>query len=184
MYPPRGTSLLVGILVLCLGFFGGRRLFHDEDPPAVMRSIPRALPVWLGQGFAQPGLHQLSDASSWMSVIELTDNESARKWLSLELSARPPQPGESLSLGLGEAEKRVLVRDWLPAEQRMALGVALHPERMSLEDWQALPGIGPRLAERIEGDRQKNGDFGDFDALIRVKGVGRKSLERWRKYFQ
>ena len=184
MCPPRGTSLLVGILVLCLGFFGGRRLFLDEEPPAVMRSASRALPVWLGQGFAQPGLHQLSDASSWLSVIELTEGEAPREWLSLELSTQPPQPGECLSLSPNETEKLVLIRDWLPAEPRMALGVALHPERMSLEDWQALPGIGPRLAERIEIDRQKNGDFGEFDALLRVKGVGRKSLERWRKYFQ
>lgn len=184
MNPPRGTSLLVGILVLCLGFFGGRRLFLDEGPPAVMRSASLDLPVWLGQGFAQPGLHQLSDASSWLSVIELTEAGAVREWLSLELCSRPPQPGECLSLGPSEGGKLVLVRDWLPAEQRMALGVALHPERMSLEDWQALPGIGPRLAERIETDRQKNGDFGDFDALLRVKGVGRKSLERWRKYFE
>lgn len=183
MNPPWGTSLLVGCLVLCLGFFCGRRIFLDEDPPAVVRSAPSTLPVCLGSGFTRPGLHQLSDASAWLSVIELTDEESAPKWLSLELSARPPQPGERLCLGLGEAGKPVLVRDWLPAEQRMALGVALHPERMSLEDWQALPGIGPRLAERIEVDRQKNGDFGDFDTLIRVPGVGRKSLERWRKYF-
>jgi competence protein ComEA len=174
----------VGVLVLCLGFFGGRRLFLDEEPPAAERSASRALPVWLGPGFARPGLHQLSDASSWEGVIELTGGGAVREWLSRELAVRPPQAGERLSLGPSEAGKPVLVRDWLPAEQRMALGVALHPERMSLEDWQALPGIGPRLAERIEADRQKNGDFGEFDALIRVKGVGRKSLERWRKYFE
>ncbi|TRO83321.1 ComEA family DNA-binding protein [Desulfuromonas acetexigens] len=184
MNPPRGTCLLVGCLVFCLGFFCGRRIFFDEDPPAVAFSAPPTLPVWLGNGFTRPGLHQFSDASSWASVIELTDGETAREWLSLKLPSRPPQPGERLSLGLDEAEKLVLVRDWLPAEQRMALGVALHPERMSLDDWQALPGIGPRLAERIEADRQKNGDFGDFEALLRVPGVGRKSLERWRKYFE
>ena len=144
MCPPRGTSLLVAILVLFLGFFDGRRLFLEEEPPAVERSASRALPVWLGQGFAQPGLHQLSDASSWEVVIELTGGGAVREWLSQELAARPPQPGECLSLIPGEAGKLVLVRDWLPAEQRMALGVALHPERMCLEDWQALPGIGPR----------------------------------------
>lgn len=184
MEAPRGTFLLVGCLVLCLGFFSGRRIFLDEDPPAVVYSAPPTLPVWLGSGFARPGLHQLSDASSRQGVIGLTVDEAVREWLLLELSRQPPRPGERLSLCLGEAGKPALVRDWMPAEQRMALGVSLHPERMSREDWQALPGIGPRLAERIEKDRQKNGDFGDFDVLKRVPGVGTKSLERWRKYFK
>jgi competence protein ComEA len=71
----------------------------------------------------------------------------------------------------------------MPAAQRMALGTPLHPERMSLDDWQALPGIGPRLARIIEEDRQKNGDFGDLDGLDRVAGIGHKLIERWRKFF-
>jgi len=184
VYPPRGTSLLVGILVLCLGFFGGRRLFIDEEPPAVVRSNPAVLSVWLGQGFARPGLHQLSDASAWTGVIALTDGSGVPEWLKLELSRHPPRSGECLSLGRSEAGKPVLLRRWMPAEQRMVLGIPLHPKRMSGEDWQALPGIGPRLAERIEMDRQKNGDFSDFTALDRVPGIGPKSLERWHKYFE
>jgi competence protein ComEA len=66
----------------------------------------------------------------------------------------------------------------------MAIGVKLHPDHMTREDWEALPGIGSRLAEKIEENRQKNGDFGALDDLKRVRGVGSKSIERWRCFFE
>jgi len=47
--------------------------------------------------------------------------------------------------------------DWMPARQRLALGIILHPDRMSREDWVALPGIGEKLAAQIEWERQNYG---------------------------
>jgi competence protein ComEA len=54
---------------------------------------------------------------------------------------------------------------------------------MNYDDWQALSGVGPRLAERIEVDRQQNGDFGSLDGLKRVRGIGPRSIEGWRNFF-
>nr|WP_283775430.1 helix-hairpin-helix domain-containing protein [Desulfuromonas sp. CSMB_57] len=54
---------------------------------------------------------------------------------------------------------------------------------MTLRDWEALPGIGPKLAERIEEDRQKNGDFGVWSEVQRVKGIGPRRIEALEKYF-
>jgi competence protein ComEA len=71
----------------------------------------------------------------------------------------------------------------MPARQRLALGIPLHPDRMSHADWVALPGIGVQLATRIEADRQKYGDFGRFEALERVKGIGPGKLRALRQYF-
>lgn len=41
-----------------------------------------------------------------------------------------------------------------------------------------LPGIGPRLAERIVQDREVNGPFGSLDELQRVRGIGPRTVER------
>jgi competence protein ComEA len=72
---------------------------------------------------------------------------------------------------------------WMPARQRLALGIPLHPDRMSRDDWQTLPGIGEKLAAQIEIDRQNYGDFGSFDALDRVKGIGPAKLKALRPFF-
>ena len=48
------------------------------------------------------------------------------------------------------------------------------------QDFDALPGIGPRLAERIVEYRQSVGAFHSLDELRAVKGIGKKKFERIR----
>ncbi len=49
-------------------------------------------------------------------------------------------------------------------------------------DLTTVPGIGKVLAQRIVEFREKNGPFGRIDDLVKVKGIGEKSLERIRPY--
>ena len=52
--------------------------------------------------------------------------------------------------------------------------------RATEQDFDALPGIGPRLAERIMTYRQSVGAFHSLDGLRDVKGIGKKKFERIR----
>jgi len=45
-----------------------------------------------------------------------------------------------------------------------------------------LPGIGPKTAESIVSYRTSNGAFNSVDDLVRVKGIGAKTLEKLRPY--
>ena len=42
----------------------------------------------------------------------------------------------------------------------------------SIDQIEALPGVGPSLAKRIVADRNSNGAFGQFEGLCSVKGIG------------
>ncbi|HBK96346.1 MAG TPA: hypothetical protein DD001_02980 [Microcoleaceae bacterium UBA10368] len=42
-----------------------------------------------------------------------------------------------------------------------------------------LPGVGPKLAERIMAARKQQ-PFTSLDDVARVQGIGDKLLERWR----
>ncbi|HKO31221.1 MAG TPA: helix-hairpin-helix domain-containing protein [Nitrospiraceae bacterium] len=52
--------------------------------------------------------------------------------------------------------------------------------RATEADFNALPGIGPRLAERILEYRKSAGAFHSLDELRAVKGIGKKTFERIR----
>ncbi len=50
------------------------------------------------------------------------------------------------------------------------------------EELERLPGIGPKLAQRIVEDRALRGPFTRIEDLVRVKGIGPKLVERIRPY--
>lgn len=51
--------------------------------------------------------------------------------------------------------------------------------RASVEELQKLPGVGPALAKRIVEERGKK-DFSSIDDLMRVSGIGSKTIARIR----
>lgn len=50
----------------------------------------------------------------------------------------------------------------------------------SVEELRRLPGVGPKRAEGIIALRQRMGRFQRIEDLLRVKGVGRATLRKWR----
>jgi competence protein ComEA len=45
-----------------------------------------------------------------------------------------------------------------------------------------LPGIGPKAADSIIEYRKSAGDFTSIDDLVKVKGIGPKTMEKLRPY--
>jgi competence protein ComEA len=66
------------------------------------------------------------------------------------------------------------------AVQKRSHKVLLDLNRAAEQDFDALPGIGPRLAERIVEYRRSVGAFHSLDELRAVKGIGKKKFERIR----
>ena len=50
----------------------------------------------------------------------------------------------------------------------------------SKEELQTLPGIGPKVAERILAYREQYGPFKSVEELLEIKGIGPKKLEKIR----
>jgi competence protein ComEA len=60
----------------------------------------------------------------------------------------------------------------------LTLGLALDLNSATPADLEALPGIGPALAQRIIDYRRAHGPFKTIDDLEQVSGIGPKKLAR------
>ena len=171
------ASVFLAVLLL-------RETSVKEDLPFFWSPEENYLHVHLSGPDFSSGVYQLNDGSSILDVINLTGIAAADLMTPVEGTVAPVINGAQYVVSKKEQKFEIVQRGWISAGQRMALGIPLHPDRMSGSDWLALPGIGNKLAERIRIDRQKNGDFGSLDALQRVKGIGPGKIARWRIFFQ
>ena len=75
-------------------------------------------------------------------------------------------------LPIGTAAPAIAVHDAVP--YRLDINAADWPE------WMQLPGIGETLARRIVAYRDEHGPFATVDGLAAVRGVGPKTIDRFR----
>jgi competence protein ComEA len=53
-----------------------------------------------------------------------------------------------------------------------------------LQQLQLLPGIGPKMAERVLQYRKEHGVFRSPEEIMEVKGIGPKKFEKLRPYLR
>lgn len=181
LVPPPVCGVVV--LAIFLGILLTREASTREDLPYFSPAEEKFIHVELSGAGLTPGVYQFYDGFTLRDVIKLTPDTDANLPGPDPAWSRPLRNGESLRVIKKDRQIELLHNGWMPASRRIALGIPLHPDRMSADDWAALPGIGPELARRIENDRQKNGEFGRLDTLKRVPGIGDKRLDQWKVFF-
>ncbi len=94
----------------------------------------------------------------------------------IALARRAPEPG-----ALPERKLRPP-----PSEVSHALrdGEPMDINRASAGDLALLPGIGPSLALRIVAHRDQNGPFPSPEALLAVRGIGQKTLQKLKPFLR
>lgn len=69
-----------------------------------------------------------------------------------------------------------------PGARAWLAGARLDVNGASRRELEALPGVGPGLAQRIVDGRTARGRFDRVEDLLDVKGIGPKTLERLRPW--
>lgn len=178
---PDGLMLAVFVgMAICFG----RAVLPLEEPPAFLVEPSDKIWVELGQGFGFVRACQLIDESTPASIIYLTEASLVTSAILADPNwTRPFENGERIDIDLESGKITDFRRSWMSAWSRLTLAVPLEPSKMDRADWSALPGIGEKLATRIEQDRQENGEFDDLSSLQRVPGIGPKRIAAWLELF-
>lgn len=132
---------------------------------------------------ASRGIFAFPEGTDLASVIKMTVPAKPSHMLRENNLTAPLHRGDLVEISRVSPQQIEIHMKSMKARERMLLGIPLNPDRMDLDDWRCLPGIGPVMAQRIRDYRQKNGEFGSLEGLGRVQGIGDKKIEMLKKYF-
>ena len=143
---------------------------------AVEAAEPAALVVHVVGAVRRPGLYRLRDGSRIADAVARAGGATRRADLALVNLAAPIADGA-----------QVLVPRRAPASASGgAAGAAgpsgpVHLNTATLEQLDALPGVGPSTAQKILDFRAEHGAFTSVDELDAVPGIGPSRLEQLRE---
>jgi competence protein ComEA len=182
---PAQRRVLVGIVLLgALLVLGVPRLLHRGTAhvaipvlraprPARASSSGAKLVVDVAGAVRRPGLHALAPGTRIADALAAAGGATARADVNAVNLAAPVADGEQIVVparGTGTAggSSGATPSPTAPLDLNTA----------SLEQLDALPGIGPTTAQKILDYRQEHGSFHSVDELDAVAGIGQGRLEQ------
>ena len=185
----RRRALAYAVAVLVLLALGGRLLTSGREPPESRERHARpatlaaeaapapTLVVHVVGAVEEPGLYELKEGSRVDDAITRAGGAKEKAALELVNLAAPVADGQQVVVpNRGEAASAT------PAGGGASAGSAptngpVHLNSATLEELDALPGIGPVTAQKILDYRTEHGSFSSESDLDAVPGIGPTRLE-------
>ena len=175
-------ALLLGAVALVLALVLASRFLRDAGtasvtpaPAAPARAAPAALLVVdVVVAVRRPGLYRLQQGSRIADAVARAGGATAKAELQLVNLAAPLADGT-----------QIVVPARTPGAAPGATAAAapagpVHLNTATLEQLDALPGVGPVTAQKILDYRQQHGAFSSVDELDAIPGIGPARLDQLR----
>ena len=187
----RGRALAYACLALVVLVLGGRLLGRGDAAPVAAPAVgaavaveaepapPRRLVVHVVGAVERPGLYRLDDGSRVDDAIERAGGAKPKAALELVNLAAPVADGQQIVVPARGATPAASAPGAAGSPGAPAARVSLNSA--TLEQLDALPGIGPVTAQKILDYRAKKGAFGSIDELDAVPGIGPARLEQLKE---
>ncbi|MGO8762587.1 MAG: ComEA family DNA-binding protein [Desulfobaccales bacterium] len=161
-----GVIVLLGAALLLLYAWRAQVLFPPSPPPPGTMSLAF---VEVTGKVAHPGVYSFPRPPTLKEV-----------WTKAGAPGTPPDPDKTIASGsrvevTPDGAYRLAA---MPGAQLLTLGLPLDLNRASAEDLDAMPGIGPALAQKIVAYRNAHGPFKQIDDLLEVSGIGPENLQK------
>lgn len=186
----RPRAIAGALLLIAALFVGGRYLAGagaaqesraaPTQPAGELRAAPAPrLVVHVVGAVRRPGLYRLRDGSRIADAVSRAGGATRRADLSLVNLAAPLSDGTQVVVPRRVASPATgAVSPGAGASQAAAGPVNLNTA--TLEQLDALPGIGPVTAQKILDYRTRKGAFSSVDDLDAIPGIGPARLEQLR----
>ena len=164
-------------------FHKGHPPSHQDGSVAFVPLTSSRVTIRLGGMVPVPGVYTFPNGVTVADVIKLTGAFPVARMADTQLFAARVKSGDIVMVAGENPQQPEIGVKTMKAGERILLGIPLDPDRMDRADWEALPGIGPKLADYIVADRQINGDFKSLQDLKRVPGIGEGKVGQLAVFF-
>ncbi|MBA3364546.1 MAG: helix-hairpin-helix domain-containing protein [Actinobacteria bacterium] len=187
----RHTLLLAAVLLVGL-LLAGRQLGRGEafsDTSSAPRSgrvqmtaapAPR-LVVHVVGAVRRAGLYRLAQGARIADAVNRAGGATRRADLALVNLAAPVSDGTQVVVPRRAAPSAPTDSGVAGSERGQAASGPVRLNTASLEQLDALPGVGPVTAQKILDYRQQHGAFSSIDDLDEIPGIGPARLEQLRE---
>ena len=136
-------------------------------PPPGTEDVPTTLDVHVAGWVHSPGVVELSEGAIVADAIEAAGGfRPGAASTSVNLAA-PVHDGEQIYVSGPESTSGEIIGG---GDDRVVIN------RAQSDELEALPGVGPVLAERIVAYREEHGPFRAVEDLLQVAGIGESKL--------
>lgn len=180
-----GLLLLIAVLVLAGRYLIGAGAPEAPRPAPIVAEQPRSdqqpkLFVHVVGAVRRPGLYRLREGSRIADALERAGGATRKADLTVVNLAAPLADGVQVVVPARLAAATAAT----PASPESSEVAPQGPVRLStatLEQLDALPGVGPVTAQKILDYRDENGGFASVDELDAVPGIGPARMEQLRE---
>ncbi|WP_302153718.1 helix-hairpin-helix domain-containing protein [uncultured Enorma sp.] len=135
--------------------------------------------VDVGGAVNEPGVVELDTGSRVADAIEAAGGLAIDADCTTLNQAQLLQDGQKVYVPKeGEIDASGALVDSSTQEAGQAATTLVNINTATLEELDALPGVGPATAQAIIDDREANGPFASEEDIMRVSGIGEKKYEK------
>ena len=182
-------NILYVLLGLMAGFALAGVLFFVSRAPEgesiILQPAPTKAPlaVHVIGAVPRPGLYEFAEGSRIQDAIDAAGGLLTDANLGALNLAQLLEDGQQLDIpykdGAASTGESVAAPE-LPAATEAPIDGLININTATLEELDALPGIGPTTAQNIIDYRTENGPFSTIDELDNVSGIGPATLDQIR----
>jgi competence protein ComEA len=176
-----GAAVLLVVLVLAdrllLGA-GAAQPAQVLPPPAALTTVEARLVVDVVGAVRRPGLYRLGQGTRVADALARAGGLTPKADRTLVNLAAPLADGEQVIVPARVSG--VVAGASGSGSAAAAPAGPVHLNVATLEQLDALPGVGPVTAQKILDYRQKHGAFGSVDELDAISGIGPARLDQLR----
>jgi competence protein ComEA len=184
----RCVLCIVALMIALMLVIKSRGIFQGEDTPVLF--LPEGTPpsgtvtIRVDGNVVNPGIYQYHHADDTITVMKMTVTGHGVCGAKDSLLSHGINSGDVLWVSRKKGNLLEIEKKSMSTSEKMILGIPLDPNKMTVDDWVKLPGIGYATAERIVEDRQNNGDIFCLEELERVRGIGKAKIRQVKKFFK